>query len=46
MSIELQNLYNIDFIDSGRSELLLDSLISNAINTSIESFFFLSQKTY
>jgi hypothetical protein len=31
-SIELDNLNDIEFIDSGRSELLLDSLIRDAIN--------------
>jgi hypothetical protein len=37
-SIKLDDLNDIEFIDSGRSELLLDSLIRDAINISLEVF--------
>jgi hypothetical protein len=43
-SIDLDNLNDIEFIDSGRSELLLDSLISDAINISSEVSF--TPRTY
>jgi hypothetical protein len=43
-SINLNNLNNIEFINSGQSKLLLDSLIGDAINISSEVFFTL--RTY
>jgi hypothetical protein len=43
-SINLDNLNDVEFINSGRSELLLDSLISDAINISLKVFFTL--RTY
>lgn len=43
-SIELNDLNDIKFIDSGRNELLLDSLIGDAINTSLEAS--LTPRTY
>jgi hypothetical protein len=43
-SINLDNLNDIEFIDSGQSELLLDSLIGDAINISSEVSFTL--RTY
>ena len=43
-SINLDNLNNIKFIDSGRSELLVDSLIGDAINISSEVSF--TPRTY
>ena len=43
-SIELNNLNDIEFIDSEQSELLLDSLISNTINISSEVSF--TPRTY
>jgi hypothetical protein len=43
-SINLDNLNDIEFIDSGQSKLLLDSLIDNAINISLEVSFTL--RTY
>jgi hypothetical protein len=43
-SINLDNLNNIEFINSGQSELLLDSLISNVINISLKVSFTL--RTY
>jgi hypothetical protein len=43
-SIDLDNLNDIEFIDSGRSELLLDSLIGDAINISSEVSF--TPRTY
>jgi hypothetical protein len=42
--IKLNNLNNIEFINSEQSELLLNSLISNAINIFLEVFFTL--RTY
>jgi hypothetical protein len=42
--IELDNLNDIEFIDSGQSELLLDLLIGDAINISLEVSFTL--RTY
>jgi hypothetical protein len=42
--IDLDNLNDIEFIDSEQSELLLDSLISNAINISSKVFF--TPRTY
>jgi hypothetical protein len=42
--IKLDNLNDIEFINSGQSKLLLDSLISNAINISSEVSFTL--RTY
>jgi hypothetical protein len=42
--IDLDNLNNIEFINSGQSKLLLDSLISNVINIFSEVFFIL--RTY
>jgi hypothetical protein len=42
--IDLDNLNDIEFIDSGRSELLLDSLIGDAINISLEVSF--TPRTY
>jgi hypothetical protein len=43
-SINLDNLNDIEFIDSKQSKLLLDSLISDAINISSEVFF--TPRTY
>jgi hypothetical protein len=43
-SIDLNNLNNIEFIDSEQSELLLDSLINDVINISSEVSFIL--RTY
>jgi hypothetical protein len=43
-SIELNNLNDIEFIDSGRSKLLLDLLIGDVINISSEVSFTL--RTY
>jgi hypothetical protein len=43
-SINLDNLNDIEFINSGQSELLLDSLIDDAINISSEVFF--TPRTY
>jgi hypothetical protein len=42
--IDLDNLNDIEFIDSGRSELLLDLLIGDVINISSKVFFTL--RTY
>jgi hypothetical protein len=42
--IELDNLNDIEFIDSERSELLLDLLIGDAINISSEVSF--TPRTY
>jgi hypothetical protein len=42
--IKLDNLNNIEFINSGQSELLLDSLIGDAINISLKVSFIL--RTY
>jgi hypothetical protein len=42
--IKLDNLNDIEFIDSGRSELLLDLLISDVINISLEVSF--TPRTY
>jgi hypothetical protein len=43
-AIRLDDLNDIEYIDNGRSELLLDSLIGDAINFSSEVSF--TQKTY
>jgi hypothetical protein len=43
-SINLDNLNDIEFIDSGRSELLLDLLIGDVINISSEVSF--TPRTY
>jgi hypothetical protein len=43
-SIKLDNLNDIEFIDNERSELLLDSLISDAINISLKVSF--TPRTY
>jgi hypothetical protein len=44
-SIDLDDFYDKEFTDNGRSELLLDSLISDAISISVD-LLFIPRKTY